>query len=129
MTVEATLTRKFGIIFIDARTLTTSARLNLGIHHYPSEEEKMLLIDEASRLFSLHPKDQQHAMQIERVILDTSKRSTMSSSISSFSDWEDCGSSYIAVEDGTRYSGRRSSAKSLFGDSWHAPNGKRNKKK
>ena len=51
MSVESTLTRELDIRFIDARVLTTEAKLNLGIEGYPSLEQTSELIAEATRIF------------------------------------------------------------------------------
>ena len=49
--VESILSRKLGITFIDARSIVTKAKLNLGLFGYPSIEERSCLIDESLRIY------------------------------------------------------------------------------
>eukprot|EP00339_Tiarina_fusa_P028525 CAMPEP_0117047066 /NCGR_PEP_ID=MMETSP0472-20121206/32534_1 /TAXON_ID=693140 ORGANISM="Tiarina fusus, Strain LIS" /NCGR_SAMPLE_ID=MMETSP0472 /ASSEMBLY_ACC=CAM_ASM_000603 /LENGTH=129 /DNA_ID=CAMNT_0004759639 /DNA_START=110 /DNA_END=499 /DNA_ORIENTATION=+ len=51
MTVEHYLTRELDIRFIDARSIATEARINLGNYGYPTEEEERLIREEACRIF------------------------------------------------------------------------------
>ena len=50
-TVEALLVRELGIRFIDARLLSTQVRLELGIKGYPSNDEKVTIVDKAMEKF------------------------------------------------------------------------------
>ena len=73
MTVEATLTRKLGITFIDARAITTEAKLNLGLHSYPDERQRSLLVEEACKIFyDTYPEDVRLTMQADKQSLDAS---------------------------------------------------------
>eukprot|EP00339_Tiarina_fusa_P028750 CAMPEP_0117065130 /NCGR_PEP_ID=MMETSP0472-20121206/45521_1 /TAXON_ID=693140 ORGANISM="Tiarina fusus, Strain LIS" /NCGR_SAMPLE_ID=MMETSP0472 /ASSEMBLY_ACC=CAM_ASM_000603 /LENGTH=127 /DNA_ID=CAMNT_0004785613 /DNA_START=135 /DNA_END=521 /DNA_ORIENTATION=- len=81
MTIEAALTRAFGMTFIDARALATEAKLNLGITAYPTPKQKEQLILEASRLYERQP---------ERVRKDYQRRRNSLESVKSSS----CGSEY-----------------------------------
>ena len=51
MSVESTLTRELEIRFIDARAITTEAKLNLGITGYASEEQLQGIQVESIRIF------------------------------------------------------------------------------
>lgn len=73
MTVEAVLTRKLGINFIDARNMTTQARLKLNIMGYPSTDQQELLIEEATRIFNARPVSERLNMMADRDSLDAAK--------------------------------------------------------
>lgn len=51
MSIEAALTRQLGIRFIDARELSTEAKITLGIVHYPNKTEQEEIIDVATTIF------------------------------------------------------------------------------
>lgn len=74
--MESIITRKYGINFIDARTVVTEARLNLKILGYPNDEEERLLIAEASRLFEQHPEEVRQRMQAQRISLESCTKSS-----------------------------------------------------
>jgi hypothetical protein len=63
MTVEAYLTRELQIRFIDARNLTTEAKLNLGITGYVSELQSQSVIDESMAVFNAKPDKIKAAMR------------------------------------------------------------------
>ena len=58
------------ICFISARNLLTTAKLNLGIFGYASEEQQQALVQEAQRLFYSSPLTQQRSMQERNEILE-----------------------------------------------------------
>ena len=76
MTVEAILTRKFGITFIDARQVANEAKLALDIQGYPTAAQRAKIINHAMRIFHTQPCEVTQAMQARR----TSLQSVMSSS-------------------------------------------------
>ena len=102
------LTRELEIRFIDARSIATEAKLNLGIDGYPSEDQLHMIQEEAIRIFA-QEKTERERMNMR--ILNTRLNSIKSSSSSSSS----CGSDSeeeTASSIGGRRSSRRSSAMS-----------------
>lgn len=89
MTVESVLTRQLGITFIDARSISTQAKLNLGIHGYPTPEQKSALINEASRIFDLYGADVRCGMLMNKDDLDEAKDTNRTRSNKSFSSSSD----------------------------------------
>ena len=73
MTVESVLTRRLGITFIDARAITTEARLALDIHHYPSESEKEMLVEEALKIYEQTTEETRDEMRSNLESLEQSK--------------------------------------------------------
>jgi hypothetical protein len=73
MTVESFLTRELQVRFIDARTLATEAKLNLGVHGYPSEDQKQGIIKEAVYIFQQRPEQVQATMKRLSTSLDAVK--------------------------------------------------------
>eukprot|EP00339_Tiarina_fusa_P004079 CAMPEP_0117049780 /NCGR_PEP_ID=MMETSP0472-20121206/34372_1 /TAXON_ID=693140 ORGANISM="Tiarina fusus, Strain LIS" /NCGR_SAMPLE_ID=MMETSP0472 /ASSEMBLY_ACC=CAM_ASM_000603 /LENGTH=96 /DNA_ID=CAMNT_0004763315 /DNA_START=75 /DNA_END=362 /DNA_ORIENTATION=+ len=80
MTVEAALTRKLGITFMDARQIATESKLRLNVAGYPSPEMKEQLINEAVRIFQDKSEQEQRSMQISRDAFEQTKIDTGSSS-------------------------------------------------
>ena len=78
MSIEATLTRKYGITFIDARSVANEARLALDIQGYPSDDQRDLILREACRVFRRKSRPEVAAMLIRRESLDESIRSSSS---------------------------------------------------
>jgi hypothetical protein len=76
MTIEATLTRAFGINFIDATALATEAKLNLGITCYPTKAQKERLDLEASRLYDQQLETIRRRYQQRRMLLESAKSSS-----------------------------------------------------
>lgn len=75
MTIEARLTREYGILFIDARSLVLQARLELGIQGYPTSEEEELLFKMAGKIFEAKPestKDQMRQMNHDLSVVKSS---------------------------------------------------------
>jgi hypothetical protein len=83
MTIEAALTREFGITFIDARSLATEAKLSLNITGYPSKQEREDLIKEAARIHEKRPENVRKACQNRRMLLESVKSASGSSACSS----------------------------------------------
>ena len=73
MTIEAILTRKLNIRFIDARAFVTEAKLNLGVEGYPASSQEELLIAEAINIFENRPEDVRKVMHILKSDLDAIK--------------------------------------------------------
>lgn len=73
MTVEAILTRRLGITFIDARAIATEAKLALQIHGYPTDAEKEMLVEEALKIYEQTPEDTRDAMRSNLESLEQSK--------------------------------------------------------
>ena len=75
-TVESILTRKLGITFLlDARTLANEAKLALRLEGYPTEAQKLVLVQESERLFAKNTSvDKQFEMQQRRSSLEMAKK-------------------------------------------------------
>ena len=83
MTIEATLTRKLNISFLGARSLATEAKLQLGVHGYPSKEMQCRLVHLAEEIFHTKSNDIQQGMLRDRAIIDMAieiNKSSLSSS-------------------------------------------------
>ena len=95
MSVESIITRELDIRFIDARSLTTEAKLNLGIEGYvATDEQRDALVAEATRIFQEErPVGQKAAMKVLNSRLNAIKSSSDHSS-SAFS----CASSSAAFD-------------------------------
>lgn len=111
--IESILTRRLGITFIDARTVATEAKLNLGIHGYPTPEEKALLVDEAERIFGLYPARVRYEMLAHRDYLDDMRESAEAAGIAAsmmttMTSMTTSTRSQTALESGTAYSSSRS---------------------
>jgi hypothetical protein len=78
-TAEATLTRKFSINFIDARSIVTEAKLSLNIFGYPTRAQKELVIAEASKIFESYPETVRGSMKTDRNLLEDAKMNNSSS--------------------------------------------------
>ena len=63
MTVEADITRKLGIRFIDARALASEAKLARGVTGYATREQVPMLIAKAVQLFQAKSEDEQDEMR------------------------------------------------------------------
>jgi hypothetical protein len=70
MPVEAYLTRQLSIRFIDARTLCTEARVSLGVEGYPTDDQEVMLIQEAIKIFARRPNETKTAMRSLKSNLD-----------------------------------------------------------
>lgn len=70
MCVESDLSRKLGITFIDARSVATEAKLALGIHCYPSDEQKEQIIEEAVKIFQQSPDNVRDEMRLNHESLE-----------------------------------------------------------
>eukprot|EP00339_Tiarina_fusa_P015156 CAMPEP_0117011326 /NCGR_PEP_ID=MMETSP0472-20121206/9760_1 /TAXON_ID=693140 ORGANISM="Tiarina fusus, Strain LIS" /NCGR_SAMPLE_ID=MMETSP0472 /ASSEMBLY_ACC=CAM_ASM_000603 /LENGTH=229 /DNA_ID=CAMNT_0004714091 /DNA_START=56 /DNA_END=745 /DNA_ORIENTATION=- len=88
MTVEATVTRELDISFIDARKLTTIAKLNLGMTGYPNATQSETLLREVKRIFRKElPREERRRMRATNVnLVDAKKLDDMSSSSSTQSE-------------------------------------------
>jgi hypothetical protein len=73
MTIEAALTRKLGITFIDARAIATESKIRLNMTGYPSPVGKELLISKAVKIFEKKSESARKAMQANRDAFDQSK--------------------------------------------------------
>ena len=72
--IESLLTRKYDITFIDARYIAKEAQANLEITGYPTEEQKQLILSEASRMFEEQYSDEiRSCMAVRRNNLDCAK--------------------------------------------------------
>ena len=82
MSVESIITRELDIRFIDARSLTTEAKLNLGIEGYvANDEQRDALVAEATRIFQEErPTGQKAAMKVLNSRLNAIKSSSDHSS-------------------------------------------------
>ena len=74
MTVESVLTRQLGITFIDARSIATQAKLNLGFTCYLSSDQNSAVIDEATRIFGEYSANVRYNMLINKEDLDDVKQ-------------------------------------------------------
>eukprot|EP00934_Nitzschia_sp_Nitz4_P001130 Nitzschia sp. Nitz4//scaffold137_size62074//35538//35897//NITZ4_006419-RA/size62074-processed-gene-0.91-mRNA-1//-1//CDS//3329535712//1130//frame0 len=72
-TVESFLTRELDVRFIDARHITSEAKLSLGIHGYPTQEQMEFIKEEAVRIFNSLPASDQYALRKLNYDLETSK--------------------------------------------------------
>lgn len=99
-TVEATLTRKLGIRFIDARSLATQAKINLNIFGYPNTEQEKKIIEEAVVIFeSKSAEDRISLLELNDELesaKSTSSRTVMSENNSSLRSLGVSGSCYGA---------------------------------
>ena len=93
MTVESIITRRLGITFIDARSISTEAKLSLGISGYPSQCQIEDLVEEAVRIFETKPIRFQNGMREAKQDLDAFKIPNGSSSSQSVDMSESCHSS------------------------------------
>eukprot|EP00339_Tiarina_fusa_P027815 CAMPEP_0117061620 /NCGR_PEP_ID=MMETSP0472-20121206/42898_1 /TAXON_ID=693140 ORGANISM="Tiarina fusus, Strain LIS" /NCGR_SAMPLE_ID=MMETSP0472 /ASSEMBLY_ACC=CAM_ASM_000603 /LENGTH=145 /DNA_ID=CAMNT_0004780367 /DNA_START=125 /DNA_END=560 /DNA_ORIENTATION=+ len=74
MTVEHSITRELNIRFIDARSIATQARINLGYYGYPNKDEEQIIREEACRIFqSDFSEDDRYAMSQSRTDLEAAK--------------------------------------------------------
>ena len=73
-TIEATLIRELGIRFIDARQLSTQAKLKLGVKGYPSVETKLKCVELAIEIFNAKSARDQTVMQCLKTGLDSAKQ-------------------------------------------------------
>jgi hypothetical protein len=74
MTVEAAVTRALDISFLDARKLTTLAKLNIGITGYPNAMQSEMLLKEVKRIFRKElPKEERRRMRRNNVNLVNAK--------------------------------------------------------
>ena len=81
MTVEAMLTRTLGIRFIDARNMTTEAKLTLDIKGYPTLEMKQRIVEYCTKKFKNdYTPQQQLQLQEMATTLDECCKSVLSSS-------------------------------------------------
>ena len=79
--VESLLARHLKIRFIDARTLATEAKLNLGINGYVSNSEDIERVYlESVKIFNDRTANDKHAMHALKNTLDTIKRSSFADS-------------------------------------------------
>mmetsp|Transcript_21713 Transcript_21713/g.33212 ORF Transcript_21713/g.33212 Transcript_21713/m.33212 type:complete len:137 (-) Transcript_21713:141-551(-) len=87
MTVEHTITRELNIRFIDARSIATQARINLGYYGYPNKEEEELIQEEACRIFHCDfSEEDRYTMSQLRTDLEAAKMDARRESSSSSSD-------------------------------------------
>ena len=73
-TIESTLIRDLGICFIDARRLSTEAKLKLGVKGYPSVEMKLKCVELAIEIFNAKSSQERDAMRQMKVGLDSAKQ-------------------------------------------------------
>jgi len=74
MNVESILTRMYSINFIDARTIVNEAKLSLNIDGYPNQEQKSIIIAQASDIFeNKYSLSRQKLLQSRRRKLDFMK--------------------------------------------------------
>ena len=115
MTIESILTRELELRFIDARALATEARVSLGIHGYPTQEEEQQVVAEAVSIFERRPSESRRAMQSLKYDLDAVKMPIGSLSSHSADD------EIVSVHStGSGYSSTSSASKGfrLFGRRW-----------
>ena len=87
MSVESTLTRELDIRFIDARSIATEAKLNLGIDGYYGEEQRVAIVDEALRIFNEErPTSQKATMKVLNLKLSAIKAQGSSGTASTSGD-------------------------------------------
>ena len=100
MTIEAVLTRKYGITFIDARAIANEAKLTLNIHGYPTPAQKAKVINEAAKIFESQPEGIRLSMESQKDALDMFKEgaSIHSSRRSSSSEVDSCEFSIVSSE-------------------------------
>ena len=91
MPVEAYLTRQLNIRFIDARTLCTEAKVSLGVEGYPTDDQEVMLIQEAIQIFARRPNETKTTMRRLKSNLDaiTSPAGSASIKTCESSDSED----------------------------------------
>ena len=87
MSVESKLSRELGIRFIDARSIVTEAKLNVGIEGYYSDDQEMLILQESLNIFQRTPNTHKIAMKElqSRLTATKNKKISGSGSISEFS--------------------------------------------
>jgi hypothetical protein len=74
MNIEATLTRKLNIRFIDARIIANEAKLKLGVDGYPcTKSQEEALIAEAMYIFDEQPKKVRDSLVVLKSDLDSLK--------------------------------------------------------
>ena len=73
-TIESTLIRDLGICFIDARRLSTEAKLKLGVKGYPSVETKLKCVELAIEIFNAKSSQERNALRQMKVGLDSAKQ-------------------------------------------------------
>ena len=94
MSIESMLTRELEIRFIDARSIATEAKLNLGIDGYPSEDQLRTIQEEAIRIFAQEKTERERmGMRILNTRLNSIKSSSSSSSSSGSDSEEETASS------------------------------------
>jgi hypothetical protein len=129
MAVEHYLTRELDIRFIDARTIATEARLNLGLHGYPTKAEEQEIREEAHRIFQSSRLEKDRSVMRElssnleaaKMPLTTSRTtsasrrsSTCSASTISSADCSDTESSSHGKQIASNRRNGRKQGKSLF---------------
>lgn len=84
MSVESFLTRELDIRFIDARNIVSEAKVNLGIHGYPTKHQIDDIRDESLRDFGTRSEDSKSAMKQLKTELEAVKvpRRSLSSGLS-----------------------------------------------
>ena len=100
MPVEAYLTRQLNIRFIDARTLCTEAKVSLGVEGYPTDDQEVMLIQEAIQIFARRPNETKTTMRRLKLNLDaiTSPAGSASFKTCESSDSEDASLSNAGAE-------------------------------
>ena len=88
--VESKLSRELGIGFIDARTIVTEAKLDVGNEGYYSDNQKMLILQESLNIFQRTPNTHKIAMKElqSRLTAIKNKNSSGSGSTTSSSNTE-----------------------------------------
>ena len=112
MSVESTLTRELEIRFIDARAITTEAKLNLGITGYASEEQLQGIQVESIRIFVQERSEKERrAMRLLNSKLNNVK--CLMNDDSSSSENDDC-TSHSGRSYSTSSSNNSSGSKKMF---------------
>ena len=92
--VESFLKRELNIRFIDARTLATEAKNNLGISGYPSADQKESLKAEACRIFKEKSEEEKVQWRFRNVELNVSKEESIRNSAHSVCSMRSSGSNH-----------------------------------
>ena len=117
MTIESFLTRELDIRFIDARSIATEAKINLGIHGYPTKDQQEAIQEEACRIFNSQPHDAQYAMRQLSADLQAAKFSSCGMSDAGSSCGNDDAGSFAESDElssSYRSTSSRSSLKSMI---------------
>eukprot|EP00934_Nitzschia_sp_Nitz4_P006379 Nitzschia sp. Nitz4//scaffold83_size84149//705//959//NITZ4_005157-RA/size84149-processed-gene-0.83-mRNA-1//-1//CDS//3329558896//6369//frame0 len=79
-TIESILTRELNVRFIDARVISSEAKVALGIQGYPSAEQLPALHREAERIFYAKSVQERSSMQQMNMSFESMKQTSSHSS-------------------------------------------------